>query len=232
MAESLPLIILRPEPGASETAAKARDAGLVVRVTPLFAAGPVDWTLPNPAGFDALLLSSANAPRFAGASLDHLAALPVWCVGAATAAAAETTGLHVQHIGNGGAQALIDAAAAAGVRQMLWLAGQDRTPLDPLPSLNLTPITVYHARALPVPTNQLAGPAVVLVHSKRAARQLANLAPDPHLLTLVAISEAVATAAGDGWAMVSIAASPDDGEMVAMAAKLCHEGGRRPLGAE
>ena len=71
-----------------------------------------------------------------------------------------------------------------------------------------------------------------LVHSKRAARQLANLAPDPHLLTLVAISEAVATAAGDGWAMVSIAASPDDGEMVAMAAKLCHEGGRRPLGAE
>lgn len=228
----LPLVILRPEPGASDTAARAREAGLDVRSIPLFAAGPINWTVPDPSGFDALLLTSANAPRFAGAGLAQLASLRVWCVGAATAAAATASGLTVRHVGTGGAQALIETAAAAGVRHCVWLAGKERTAIEPPPSLTLSTITVYHARALPVSAAQLSGPAVVLLHSKRAARRLASLAPDPGSLILVTISEAVAAAAGDGWARVSIAPSPDDGEMVAMAAKLCHEGVRKPLGAE
>jgi uroporphyrinogen-III synthase len=232
MTAPLPLIILRPEPGASATAARARDAGLEVRSVPLFAAGPIEWAVPDPSGFDGLLLTSANAPRFAGAGLAPLSSLPLWCVGSATAAAATANGLAVHHVGTGGAQALIDLAAATGVRTLVWLAGEDRTPLNTPQSLTLSAIPVYRAHPLALSADQLVGPAVVLVHSKRAARRLASLAPDHGALTLVAISEAVAAEAGGGWATVCVAPSPDDGEMVAMAAKLCHEGLRKPLGAE
>ena len=76
VATPLPLIILRPEPGASETAARAVAAGLSVRPVPLFSAGPVAWTPPNIDQHDALLLTSANAPRFAGAGLAALAFRP------------------------------------------------------------------------------------------------------------------------------------------------------------
>lgn len=225
MRRPLPLIILRPEPGASDTAKRARSAGLDAVSVPLFAAGPIAWTPADPADFDALLLTSANAPRFAGPGLEKLAALPVWCVGAATAAAATAAGLSVQHIGQGGAQAVLQEAAAHAIAKMLWLAGEDRTPLDPPASLHLTTVTVYHARRLPVAKELLTGPAVVLVHSQRAARRLAELAPARDRLRIVAISDPVARTLGKGWASVSICGMPDDREMVAMAAKLCHEGG-------
>lgn len=228
MASTLPLLILRPEPGASETAARARAAGLAVRQVPLFEAGPLDWTVPDAADFDALLLTSANASRFGGAGLPGLHALPAWCVGHASAAAATAVGLTVDHVGDGGAQAVIDAAGRGGIKRMLWLAGRDRTPLNVPDGLDLTIISTYHARALPVMAEQLAGPAVALLHSKRAARRLADLAPDKACLTLVAISAPVADAAATGWAACLTAARPDDGEMVAMAAKLCHEASSGP----
>lgn len=223
MTQPLPLIILRPEPGATETGVRANAAGLTAGKVPLFAAGAIDWTAPNPHAFDALLITSANAPRFAGPGLASLASLPVWCVGAASAAAAKAAGLDVRHIGQHGAQAALDAASSVGVRHMLWLAGQERTAVTPPAGLTLLAVPVYHARPLPVSRDQLAGPAVALVHSKRAARRLASLAPDRSQLHLVAISPAVTDAAGTGWASVTTAAQPDDGEMVAIAAQLCHD---------
>ena len=228
MNDPLPLIILRPEPGASETAARAAASGLVVHKLPLFAAGPVDWTVPDPALFDGLLLTSANAPRFAGTGLGALQSLPAWCVGPASAEAAESAGLTVRHVGGDGAQSVVEAAAAAGARHLLWLAGEDRTPLMPPEPLSLTIVPVYHARPLPVAADALPAEAVVLIHSKRAARRLATLATDRSRLHMVAISHAVADAAGRGWASCHTVGSPDDGEMVAIAAKLCHEAAKRP----
>ena len=57
------LLVLRPEPGASATAGRARTLGLDPVLMPLFEIEPIAWTAPDPAGFDALLLTSANAVR-------------------------------------------------------------------------------------------------------------------------------------------------------------------------
>ena len=90
-----PFVILRPEPGAGATAEAARQRGLNPIVAPLFRIEPVEWQPRDPAEFDALLLTSANAVAQAGDGLREFASLPVYCVGEATAAAARDAGLSV-----------------------------------------------------------------------------------------------------------------------------------------
>ena len=63
------VVILRPEPGASATLARAAAAGIAAVAIPLFAIAPVDWVAPDAKAYDALLLTSANAVRFAGEQL-------------------------------------------------------------------------------------------------------------------------------------------------------------------
>ena len=58
---------------------------------PLFSVESLAWKVPDAASFDALLLTSANAVRQAGAGLTQLRGLPVHAVGAATATAARST---------------------------------------------------------------------------------------------------------------------------------------------
>ena len=81
-----PVVVLRPEPGASRTAARAEALGLDARVVPLFAIVPIEWSAPDPSDFDGIVLTSANAVRHGGEQLDELKALPVHAVGEATAA--------------------------------------------------------------------------------------------------------------------------------------------------
>ena len=64
------LLLLRPEPGLSASAERARALGLEVIACPLFAIEPVEWEAPDPADYDALLLTSANAVRHGGHGLD------------------------------------------------------------------------------------------------------------------------------------------------------------------
>ncbi|MBC7987264.1 MAG: uroporphyrinogen-III synthase, partial [Sphingomonadaceae bacterium] len=82
------LLIVRPEPGASATAQRARTRGWEPLVAPLFAIAPLAWAPRDPAAFDALLLTSANAVSHGGKALGKYRELPVYAVGAATAAAA------------------------------------------------------------------------------------------------------------------------------------------------
>ena len=72
-----PLIILRPEPGASRTAARAQALGVQVIQMPLFAVVPIEWQAPDPKELDGLVLTSANAVRHAGEELQKLKGLPV-----------------------------------------------------------------------------------------------------------------------------------------------------------
>ncbi len=219
---ALPLLVLRPEPGNGASVERARAAGLDPVALPLFAIEPVAWSVPAIEGVDALLLTSANAIRHAGAGLGALGALPVWCVGPATAAAARAAGLDVVRTGTAGVDALLADAPSLPAR-LLWLTGDPRHDPAPIAGLTLTAITVYRARALPVDARRLAGPAVAMLHSARAAARLAALAPDRSTIAIVAISTAVALAAGDGWAEVAIAPTPDEGAMVALAAALCQK---------
>lgn len=220
----LPLIIVRPEPGASATADRARALGLMPIILPLFRIAPISWKSPDPAEYDALMLTSANAVAQAGPALDLLRGLPCHAVGKATAAAARSAGLSVVVEGMSGGQALVDAAAEEGARSLLWLCGSERTALSG-GTARITPLPVYESAALTPPAGwdaAIAAPAVLMLHSVRAAAYARSLAGTYHNhLIILAISAAVADAAGDGWAEKHCAAIPDDSAMLASARTLC-----------
>lgn len=215
-----PIAVLRPEPGNAATAARVAAMGRDAIRLPLFATRAVAWEPPDAAGFDALVLTSANAVRLAGPGLAALARLPVHAVGAATADAARAAGLTVRTTGSGDAADLVALAAAAGARHALFLCGRNRV-LRP-GGIVAQAVPVYAADPLEVDIAPLSG-AVSLLHSARAARRLAALADAAtgrHAIRIAAISPAVATAAGAGWAGIVVAPSPDDGALLRAAITL------------
>ena len=227
MTPSGPVLVTRAEPGNAATVARVRDMGLDARGVPLFAAHAVGWDAPDPGDFDALLLTSAQALRLAGPKLGRLAELPAYTVGPATAAAAAAAGLAVAMTGPGDAQSLLDAMASSGkTPRILWLCGQDRTAFDPRGAV-LMPLPIYAVDPVDPPSGWqalTAAPAILLAHSARGAARIAELV-GVHRghLSLVAISEAAATAAGDGWAAVTVTERPDDAAMVTAAYALCQK---------
>lgn len=219
-----PLVIVRPQPAAGATAAAARDLGLSAVVMPFFEVEPVAWRAPDPAEFDALLLTSANAVRHAGSKLKAFRNLPAHCVGEATASAARGAGFTVASVGNGGVEALLDRLPE-GLR-LLHLCGTERRETDSRRQ-RIDQVPVYAARELPVPENpeRLEG-TVVALHSPRAAAALSRLFDEVGLrretVAIVAISEAAAGAAGHGWERTESAPEPTDRALLALAAQLCN----------
>ena len=213
------VVVLRPEPGASETVARAAALGLDAVTIPLFEIEPVAWQAPEPAGFDGLLLTSANALRHGGSQLDALRALPVYAVGEATAQAARQAGFAVAATGEAGVERLL-GSLEPGLR-LLHPCGEDRTPTGE--RQQITPIAVY--RAVPVENVDLGAvsSSVALVHSARAGRRLAELVEDRASVAIAAISAAAGDAAGSGWASVTTAEHPTDEALLALAARLCNK---------
>ena len=209
------LLVVRPEPGNARTAARLRGDGGEVLAWPLFAAAPVAWDVPDPAGFDALLLTSANAVRLAGAGLARLGALPVIAVGSETAAVAEAAGLHVATVGTGGVAEALAAARAAGLARPLHLAGREHVD-----SGHPTRI-VYASADVAADAAAFAAAAdgrIVLLHSVRAAERLAALVPqDRRTIEIAALSIKVRDAAGTGWRAALAAAEPTDTALCALA---------------
>ena len=122
------VLILRPQPGAGETAERARALGLEPVVTPLFSVRALDWTPPDPGNFDAVMLTSASAARQASDGLTPFKALPCYAVGEATAAAAEEAGFTNIRVGPDDGKALLLMMAvenAPAIAQAVLAAGRD-----------------------------------------------------------------------------------------------------------
>ena len=228
-----PVLILRPEPGATTTHAAALALGLEAAAFPLFAATPGDWDAPAPGEFDAILLGSANALRHGGATLGAYAGLPAYCVGAVTADAARAAGLDVISVGEGGLQAVL-AAVAPAHRRLLRLSGRDRVALTPPAEVSLIERTVYASIAQPFPVElsrllltRALPDVVMLLHSGEAARHVIAECARLHIgrerITAVAIGPRVAAIcdAGGGWAAVHTADRPSDAGVLALAVQLC-----------
>lgn len=215
---SAKVLILRPQPGAGETAARARALGLEPVVAPLFAVRPLAWSAPDPAGFDAVLLTSAHAARHGGDGLTPFLGLPCYAVGERTAEAARAAGFADIRTGPSDGAALAAMAEAEGVGSAIHLGGRDHVALD-RPAA--TQVAVYAAD----PVDRLpaeAEDALVLLHSPRAARLFARLAGGRRAaIRIAAISARAAEAAGDGWLSVAVAAAPRDEALLELAAKLC-----------
>ena len=215
------VVVLRPEPGASETVSRARTLGLEATAVPLFQVEPVDWSVPD-RKFDALLLTSANAVRHGGSQLETLRSLPVQAVGEATAAAARDAGFTVATVGEAGVDELL--ATIDPRTQLLHLCGEERREPGSAPN-SITPVPVYRSVALNPPALGEVQGAVVLVHSPRAAQRLSELVADRSGIAIASISKAAADAAGSGWMAVEVAERPTDEALLALARRLCDKAG-------
>jgi uroporphyrinogen-III synthase len=200
--------VLRPEPGNAATADRIEARGRTALRLPLFAVRPVEWSSPDPARYDSLLLTSANAVRHGGPALTSLTQLPVHAVGPATAAAARVAGFEVMTVGDAGVEAL----QLPG--RVLHLTGREhraRTGTDT--------IVVYASEALDPDLGALRD-GIALIHSARAGQLLARRLTDRSRISLAAISDMAARAAGSGWRTVAVADRPADAALIDAAIRL------------
>lgn len=222
------LLVLRPQPGADETLARAAQFGLTVTAAPIFTIGAVDWAAPAPDDYDALMVTSANALRHSGPSLAAFTFLPCYAVGEATARAAREAGFADVKAGTSDAESLLELIAGDGRGRLLHLCGRDFGAVE-RPGLSMTRRIVYTAEpatTLPCKAAEaLKAGAIALIHSPRAGAlfgQLVDAASTPReAIRIAAISAAAAASAGPGWRQVSVASAPSDEALLECAAKLC-----------
>ncbi len=210
---------MRPEPAATATVERAHEMGLEATAVPLFKTEPAPWIAPDVRGFDALLLTSANAAWHGGEELQKLHALPVYAVGAATAQAARDGDFKIAASGNGGVDRLLEFIPPGF--KLLHLCGEHRK----MPSAmrqEITPIIVYRAIEISEPELGDASGCLALIHSPRAGRRFAELIEDRGDIAIAAISAAAAEAVGSGWEIVATTDEPSDDALLALAASLCN----------
>lgn len=211
------VLILRPRPAADSTAELAFSTGIAALVWPLFEIRPKAWSIAA-SGASAILLTSANAPRVMGMLPEELSHLPAYCVGTATADAAQHAGFNVIFTGERNVTATIDAMAASGHEVALHIRGEHVTAIHS--PMTLIPVITYVSAILTdqLPPTDILESHVILLHSTRAAARFAELidgaAQSRSTVRAVAISAAVAKAAGSGWNAIALAKSPNDAAMI------------------
>ena len=215
------VLIIRPQPGADATARRFTAAGYAPLLMPLFAIEH----LPQPSvpvdGYDAILLTSGNAARAATGFLESARDTPIYAVGSATASALAHLALPVAATGSSGVEALVGVAAADGHKKLLWFAGEDHSAVPQVAGVHIDIAIVYRSAALETPADfatQVAVCDAVILHSSRAAAHFAGLCDAGGLsrgkITLATFSNAIAESAGDGWAQIIVATSPNDAALM------------------
>jgi len=222
-------------------------------VMPLLGIAHLDFTPPAPAAISGLIFTSRHAVSAFVATQDmgDWAGKPVFVVGHATAARARHAGFKAVFTGCGGGAGLVPVVAGQmvpGSGTLLWPAGADKSfdmaeALQPL-GLAVSVIDVYVARPVidpdPETIQQLASEAVlgVIVMSARSAL-LFNDFLDSHDLghlrshiCVIAASQSIAVAAGDGWRQIYTAKQPRRSRLLAIATLLYHRRSSIPVATE
>ncbi len=225
------LLLTRPGEEAEATARAADAAGFETLSAPLLHIDALDWSLPADAAPDALLFTSARAPHIVASRRPDLRSLPAYAVGPNTAAAAVgRAGFRLVSAGETDGSAIVARAAAEGVRNLLHMAGEQAARLDVPEGIRLTRVPVYAARlaaGLPEAALEALRSGAVfatLLFSPRTAAHFRHLLDQHRLVAsaqrIIALSSAVAEAAGDGWQDVGVAASPTREQALAAAMAL------------
>lgn len=225
---TMPVFVLRPEPGLTATMQRGIAIGLAMEAMPLSHAEPLAWKMPDER-HDGILLGSANGLRHAGEALSQHTDLPVYAVGKATAEDARARGFPIAEVGTGGLQALVDSLPDDRPVNLLRLAGADHVPLDLPPHVAVTTRTTYrivHASLDEARIGRLAQGGVVLLHSgavaSHFARECDRAGLDRAQLALAALAPRISRSVSDGWKSVEVAASPDDGALLSLVKDMCH----------
>jgi uroporphyrinogen-III synthase len=202
------MLVTRPEPDASETAARLGALDIEAVVEPLLSAETLPTRLPEPTGFQALAVTSANALRAleARGETARLTGLPVYAVGQRTAGFARQLGFGMVHSANGNFRDLVGLLARAGLSGPVLhpsaqhMAGDLGKALAPHGIMVIT-TPVYAMRSAtgltPATQRGLDAGAIDagLFYSRRTAETFAGLAGglgDKARLGMLCLSEAVA----------------------------------------
>ena len=180
-----PLVwITRAEPGASATAERVRALGALPLVAPLLEVCDLDTPLPVLEPFGALAFTSANGVR-AFARRSPVRDLQVFAVGAATSRAAREAGFRKVLSADGDVAALARGIASrAGDLKGPILHPTATEPAGDLAGdlaaqgIRLESLALYETKPISPPRGLLdraMGAQAVLLHSPKAARQLAKL---------------------------------------------------------
>jgi uroporphyrinogen-III synthase len=227
------ILITRSEPGASQTADRVRKRGAEPVIAPLLRIAFAEDVEIELGRTNALLFTSPNGVR-AWLSARSETDLPAFCVGDATAAAAEEAGFRKVRSAGGDAAdliALCEARLIAGRHRLLHARGKhvacDIAAALQARGFDVDEAVIYDAVAaekLPgiaaalIRQRQL---AVVLFHSPRAAIAFTALVEDAdlsdYLNTVIAITISDATANGlvrSDWAAVKVAEAPNEIDML------------------
>ncbi|MDE2375692.1 uroporphyrinogen-III synthase [Bradyrhizobium sp.] len=230
------ILVTRPHPDNESTAAGLRARGHDVLLAPALKFEPIPFRHDSEAGYDGIMVTSANAIRSIAPQLQdrNLKKLPLFAVGEHTAASARAAGFAAVIVAGGDAAALRDKVRESARNKLLkkkgrllYLAGADlsRDLAGELGAEGFEVVTQTAYRMAPVrhlPRDVCDGFAAhriqaVLHYSRRSAQAFLEAARAEGVeITALAIpqcclSEAVAGVLREaGASQVAVAAAPDE----------------------
>jgi uroporphyrinogen-III synthase len=230
------VLVTRPHSDGEATAQALQARGFEVLLAPMLRFEPVPFHDDDEARYDAVIVTSANAPRAIAGELEghRILKLPVFAVGEHTAASARDAGFTKVISAKGDAEALrklllarVKAKQLKKSATLLYLAGADlaRDLAGELAEKGFTVITRTTYRMVPVPRlpqdvcNAFMAHRIeaVLHYSRRSARAFLDAARAAGIeisalaLPQCCISASVAAILHDaGATQVTTAASPDE----------------------
>lgn len=122
------MLVTRPQPDATETAARLNALDIETIVCPLLSFSPLTTSLPDPTGFAAMAVTSANALRALDGrgALGNYRGLKTFTVGERTAAQARDYGFADVTSAGGTLADLVDLLAHAGLKgPVFYPAGRE-----------------------------------------------------------------------------------------------------------
>jgi uroporphyrinogen-III synthase len=231
--EAAQVLITRPEPGASATAARILVLGLVPLVAPVVATRLIELALPTPENISAVMLTSGSAIPALPSDYHNL---PVLTVGDATATRASAAGFRQVVSAGGDAKDLASLAKAElprNARPILLAVGasQGTVLADELRTagfrvLRRVVYSVAPARALTAPAVAALRAGEVraaLFFSAETARHFVRLAQRAGVGTALRSVEAISIGRPAAmaleqltWRHIRVAARPNQDEMLAL----------------
>lgn len=231
------MLVTRPEPEASETAGRLAALGIVPVVAPMLRFFVLGTSLPEPRGFAAMAVTSANALRALRerGMLDRYLGLPVHTVGDRTAAVARGLGFRNVHSAGGSFADLAEQLAHARLAGPIFYPSGREVSADLARSLAPFGKMVITAAVYGMDPVEAIDPAVlaaladggigaVLVYSRRTAEAFVDIVT-PKLdratrtrLGMLCISEAVAAPLIDAhFVRIGLADHPSEEAMMGLA---------------
>ena len=218
--------VTRAQPAAAATARRLSAAGFEPVVAPLLETRPLSPKL-DLTGVGALAFTSANGLRHLAPPQPQWLSLPVFAVGAATAAAAREAGFTDVSSADGDVAALArlivdrrDALRGGALHLAAKEPAGDLLGALVSAGVPARAVAVYETVVsdLPVAALETAEAAdFVLLHSPRAARRLQSLITDEAAESLLAVCLSPAVAAplaGVGFRGIAVAAAPNEASLI------------------